>query len=101
MSGSSPVHRLGVAPSRTRPLRSDTSSWTSCRAVSASARIRRASGSSASPASVRVMLPRARLNRSAPNSVSSARICWESEGCDTCTASAARVKCRASATATK
>ena len=53
-------HRLGVAPSRTRPRRSPTSSCTSCRAVSASARIRRASGSSASPASVSVMLPRAR-----------------------------------------
>ncbi|CAM5309221.1 hypothetical protein SMICM304S_03662 [Streptomyces microflavus] len=100
-SGSSPVQRLGVAPSRTRPLRNCTSSCTSWRAVSASARIRRASGSSASPASVRAILPRARLNSSAPSSVSSARICWESEGCETCTASAARVKCRVSATATK
>lgn len=100
-SGSRPVHRLGVAPSRTRPRRSWASSCTSIRAVSASARMRRASGSSASPASVSAMLPRARLNSSAPSSFSSALICWESEGCETWTCSAARVKWRVSATATK
>src|SRR5262245_24759004 len=100
-SGKSTVERLGVAPSLSRPRARPTSSCTSMRALSTSARIRRAHGSSASPAGVSVMLPRARLNRAVPSSRSSAWICLLSEGCATSATSAARVKWRVSATATK
>ena len=49
-SASTPMHSDGVAPTRTRPRCSPTSSATAVRADSMSASMRRASGSTASPA---------------------------------------------------
>ena len=63
--------------------------------------MRLASGSRISPAGVRVMLPRALLNSGAPSSFSSVRICLDSDGCAMPRDSAACVKWRISATATK
>ena len=57
------MHSDGVAPTRTRPRCSPTSSATATRAASMSASIRRASGSTASPAGVSVTAPRVALHQ--------------------------------------
>src|SRR5262249_58497058 len=63
--------------------------------------MRLAIGSSVSPAAVRVMLPRTRLNSGVPNSASRVRICLLNDDWAMWSDSAARVKCRVRATATK
>ena len=101
-SASTPLHSEGVAPTRTRPRASPTISATATRAPSASARIRRANGSTARPAAVSVGPSRApRSTRGAPSSSSSTFSWRDNVGCATPTSSAARVKLRTSATARK
>ncbi len=100
-SGSRPSHSDGVAPMRTRPRRNVATSCTVRSALSVSIRMRWACGSSASPALVSSIAPRLRTNSGVPSEFSSTRICLDRLGCETPVSSAARVKCRVRATATK
>lgn len=88
------AHRQGPAQ---QPRTASTASF----AARTPARVRSASTSRARPASVSRTLRVVRLNSGVRSSCSSARTEADRPDCDTATRSAARVKCRSSATATK
>ncbi len=98
---SGPARIEPVSPISRVPVRPAPTARASAQASSTSPRMPRARARKAVPAGVRATLRLVRHRSGVPSSASRSRICWLSGGCDTPSRSAAAVKLRDSATATK